>query len=795
MAALDWLHGHIPWWNPYEGIGSPLAGEMQSGAFFPPTLLLLFNQGMLFLQIVLETATGWATYCLISRFGIGRTFSTAGGVAFGLCGTYAWLIHAPIRPIALLPLSIFGVERALSAAAERRPGGWRLLGAALALSILAGFPETTFIDGLFVLWWAGWRIAGPGRTVWRSFVAKLGAGGLVGVGVAAPLLVAFLTFLPSANLGQHVGPAAYAALPPSGLPQLILPYSFGPIFAFQTGGGIDIISSVWSSVGGFLSVTLIAAGLVGLVGRRDRGLRLGLGLWVLIALLRTFGFPPVVHLLALVPGLRLTAFYRYADPSWELAVVVLAAFGLDDIARRLTQRRLLAWSVVITGALATWAGAAAEAILSRSTAAPGQHGNDHPYLVGSLVFATVALVLLAIGGGWAGRRSRAVVTPRVSGIRRRGRIVAGGIISLQSVLLFGFPYASAPSPSALHLGSVHWLQAHLGSYRFATLGPIQPDYGSYFGIAEAGATDLPLSEAWVSFTLSELDTNSAPLALTGTSSVNLNKPSPAGEFTSHLVNFEAIGVRYIVTDANGLDAYGHPFPTPGTPSWPQGPRVVYRGRFAEIWELPSPAPPFSLIAASGSSGIDTAFVGAGCSVAARGLDQAHVHCSRPSVLLRRVQYLPGWSASVNGRAVPVHKVRVGPPGLFQQVSVPAGTSTVHFNFLPPYEVPAFAMAFVAVLTVIRSFLPFRGMRRKRLDSRLRRHSQGWQMWARAQMQNLKGRRVTSRASDFRTRRRRAPAHRRGRAMPRPRREAATGRRGRASRGSECRRGRRLGGPR
>jgi hypothetical protein len=110
LADLDWLHGHIPWWNPYEGIGVPLAGEMQSGAFFPLTILLAFHQGVLFLQLSLEAITGWSTYFLIRRLGVGRSFSTAGGVAFGLCGTYAWLAHAPIRPVALLPLCLVGVE-------------------------------------------------------------------------------------------------------------------------------------------------------------------------------------------------------------------------------------------------------------------------------------------------------------------------------------------------------------------------------------------------------------------------------------------------------------------------------------------------------------------------------------------------------------------------------------------------------------------------------------------------------------------------------------------------------------
>ncbi|OYW07368.1 MAG: hypothetical protein B7Z59_11875, partial [Acidiphilium sp. 37-67-22] len=34
LAAEDWLHLRLPWWNPYNGIGLPLAGEIQPEAFF-----------------------------------------------------------------------------------------------------------------------------------------------------------------------------------------------------------------------------------------------------------------------------------------------------------------------------------------------------------------------------------------------------------------------------------------------------------------------------------------------------------------------------------------------------------------------------------------------------------------------------------------------------------------------------------------------------------------------------------------------------------------------------------------
>jgi hypothetical protein len=41
LVVSDWLHGIVPWWNPYSGLGMPLAAEMQTSAFFLPFVLLL----------------------------------------------------------------------------------------------------------------------------------------------------------------------------------------------------------------------------------------------------------------------------------------------------------------------------------------------------------------------------------------------------------------------------------------------------------------------------------------------------------------------------------------------------------------------------------------------------------------------------------------------------------------------------------------------------------------------------------------------------------------------------------
>ncbi len=235
LAAMDWLHGHIPWWNPYEGLGSPLAGEMQAAAFFPLVLLLEGSVGFVVFHIALELIAGYGTYFLLRRLDLGRAASTAGGVAFGLCGTLAWFEHAAANPVAFLPLALLGVERARAATAETRANGWRLLAVALALSVVSGFPEVAYLDGLLVAVWAAVRLFSlPARR--QIMLAKLAVGGVVGLLLSAPALVAFIDYLPHGNVGNHGGAFANGSLVIQNLGQTVLPYSFGSIFGLQAGG-------------------------------------------------------------------------------------------------------------------------------------------------------------------------------------------------------------------------------------------------------------------------------------------------------------------------------------------------------------------------------------------------------------------------------------------------------------------------------------------------------------------------------------------------------------------------------
>ncbi len=698
-AAEDWLHGHVPWWNPYEAVGTPLAGEMQSGAFFPPTLLVALPGGMLLLQVLLECTAGVSSYFLALRLGVGRTFATAAGVAFGLCGTFAWFGHAPVRPVAFLPLMLIGVERSVEAAAGGRRFGWRLLAVSLALAVLAGFPETAFLEILLVALWAAVRLATLDRRCVPAAGRKLAAGVATGAALSAPLWVAFLDYLPSADVGGHTGALALQSLPPIGIGQVLLPYSLGPIFAFTTGPHGAALGALWGSVGGFLSATVAAAALVGLLGRRLRALRVALGAWIALCLLRTFGLAPLVHALAAVPGLHDAALYRYADPTWELAAILLAALGLDDVARRRTPVRALLVSCGVVAALAAWAAWTAWGALPAPAAGAGVADHPHLYPVASLIAALGALTLTAVGGVIATRKGR-----NGGGGRRRGRLVMASALCAESVLLLGATYASAPPPVAVSLGAVHWLQAHAGTARFTTLGPIQPDYGAAFGIAEVNANDLPLPRSWVR-EVARLDPNTPALSFTGGVASSPTGPTPAQALTQNRGAFAAIGTRYVVESADGTDVLGHPFPAPGSPAWPAGPRLVYRDGFAEIWELPSAAPLFS--ARAGGPGATGHAVT--CTVRWSTPDAAVARCPHPATLVRREQFMPGWTAEVDGTAVAIRPA--GPGGLFQSVELPAGTSRITFTFLPPHETLAVtAMVLAAGVLVLSPWWPVRRRR-------------------------------------------------------------------------------------
>src|SRR3954451_18591395 len=450
-AALDWIHLRTPWWNPYEGTGAPLAGEMQSGALFPPTLLTMFPNGQLYERVLLEILAGLASYLLLRRLSLGRWASATAGIAFALNGTFAWLAHAPINAVAMLPAMLLGVELAYSASLTGRRGGWWLIALTGAASFYAGFPELTYIGGLLGVCWFAWRCGCLHREHVHAFARKAACGAIVAVLLSAPLLVASLGYVAEASLGGHSGSrAGDTHLPGHALSQLVLPYVYGPIFAF---GDPELrLTEIWGHVGGFLSTSLLVLAVVGLFSRGRRGLRLMLLGWIVLTLARIYGEPHLLsEVIGLLPGMSRVAFYRYGMPALELAVIVLAAIGLDEVARgRVPHRRLAGVTSIMVAAVAV------AAVGARPLA--GQLGggfSDHRYLAGSAAWG--AATVLAVAGAAMLRDARARIC------------LASLVVAVDALVLFALPQGSSPRAVSVDLAPVRFLQRHLGTSRFFTL--------------------------------------------------------------------------------------------------------------------------------------------------------------------------------------------------------------------------------------------------------------------------------------------------------------------------------------
>ena len=669
-AAVDWLHGQIPWWNPYEGVGAPLAGEMQSAALFPLNAFNLMPDGQIYFRIVLEVGAGIGTYLLVRRFTRSNVPAVVGGIAFALNGSFSWLFHAPGNPIAFLPFLLLGLEWAREGALNQRRKGWALMAVALALSVYAGFPETTLLDGLLAVLWLAVRAFGLPRRSLVSYFESVVAGVFTGVLLAAPILVAFLDYLPHANLGSHNGGFAATSMSAStALPSEVLPYVFGPIFGFTSSPPLVYF---WTFVGGYLGASLCLLALIGLVGRTHRPLRIALAAWIVLGLARTVGVSWALDVVNAIPGVKSTIFYRYAPPSWELALVVLAVLGLDDLIRRATARLAVVASGAVMVVLILLCWHAAQPVFHTLVGTP----HNRAWAVASLTWALIVVVGVAglglLPDSWLGGSS--LVRFRVGAL--------AALVVLDVTAMFMVPQFSTPRQAVIDMRPVNFLEQHLGENRFYTLGPIVPNYGSYFGLASVGLQDDPNPKAYAAYVDGHLDTNVSPGTFSGTLMQNPAGPTPAQELVAHLPAYEAVGVKYVVLPT-GLGL-------PGQSGLAL--RQVFKDANIQILELPHPAGLFG--AAKGS-----------CSVHVMSETVATVNCRTPSTIVYRELRMPGWQAVVNGESVAVH-----PEGeIFQSVRVPAGRSTVEFAFTPPYETLALIAFCLGLALLVGAWASSRGL--------------------------------------------------------------------------------------
>ena len=666
LAAMDVLHGHFPWWNPYEGLGQPLAGEMQSAALFPLTLLLVVPTGLLWMHVLLEVTAGVSTYFLLRRLSLPMTGCAVGGALFALNGTFAWLANSVVNPLAFLPLLLLGVEQLLSDAPSPIKKGWYVIAVALALSLYSGFPEVAYFNSLVALAWFATRLFSLEARYRLRALRRLGVGVASGVALAAPILVPFVDFLKVSYSGGHTAAIDGTwALSFRSIPMLFDPYVFGSIYQ-----NTHLVVE-WGEVGGFFGAGVIALALVGASGRRLRPLRVVLVAWILVALAGVFNLLGVRRLWNVLPFVTSASLPRYIMPSCELAVIVLAVFGLADLAdnSRRAPRRLLIATVLMT-------------LVAALGLLLGQSLNHHLvlhgaartlfFLAGALPFVTLALVLAVRFSSSASSRATHV----------------GLILVLESICFFVVPTLAAPTQVSVDHAPLHFLQTHQGEERFVDLSVLYPNWGSEFSINALNAIDLPFPQSFTTLIQNHLYPGLRPRNAFTRDHIT-QAVSQEVQLAAHLLSYEDASVKYLLapsslalsTQLQSLDV-----------------RAVFHDQATTIYELPHARPFFTTRTP--------------CRVTSTNVDVARLSCSRATTLLRTELSMSGWSASVNGHSDAVTTV----DGVYQQVRVPQGSSTVVFSFDPPDETLALTLGVLALFFLLGGVL-LEGRRRTRATSK------------------------------------------------------------------------------
>jgi len=310
FARRELRAGRLPLWNPHQDGGVPLLGNSLSALLSPlvwPVLLLGADPGWnlsLLFRILLAAA---GTYAFLRELGRSRLAASMGAVAFAVSGPFiAWLEHPQTLAAAPVPLLLLFARRLARRATRQSFAGLAL---AAFLVLAGGHPETQLMAALLA---AGvMLIHAPGA---RSLLVAAG-GGLLGAGLAAPVLLPFLEYfrLSAARLGHGRQPFT---LPLRDLFRFLLP-------RLPDSNVIEAAATV--------SVALLLLVPLGLwAGRRRRETLFWAAL--LLAMLVVIYDNPLSRALALSTPVYWTRFLLFVP----LALAVLGSAGLDALRERMT---------------------------------------------------------------------------------------------------------------------------------------------------------------------------------------------------------------------------------------------------------------------------------------------------------------------------------------------------------------------------------------------------------------------------------------------------------------------------
>jgi hypothetical protein len=674
--------GYLPLWSEGEGLGTPLAGNPQTAAFDPLMLAVFLHPTPLITDLSILfwlLLIGVAAYLFARVLRVRPLASTIVGVVYGL---YGWFFAYSnlwfFRVYLFLPLLLAAAEWTIR---SRRRLAIAMLGILLAWIVLVGMPEPAFVLIVAASVFGGMRLALGGREGTRRQAAlRLMGGGVLGIALAAPLLLAFREYVHVSFNGHSVTGHAPVTRSVYDFLAWMMPRigTVSPHIAAETP---PLNGSQWLGAG---SVTLAAIA----VGQ-PRAMRRHAG-WPLVLVFAAVGVQVFGgHLVAWtgrIPVWSQVLWYRWGMPVLALPVAVLAGIGLQAVVDGEIGRRAV---VAALGALTTVV--VALVVLDHRNLSLTQH--VHFRGGWPLAALTVAGVVLAVL--WLPSHLNALV------------IAAAVILEMLLLAPHGIYATRAdPYPAEPWIG---FLQSNTRdqSRVFSTDGILFPNISTAYGLSDIRALDALYPERYRTY-IKEFISRGI-----GTWFVGVGPPS---NVVSNPM-FDLLGVRYLVSRESRTSQ-------PPIDLVPQF-RPVYHADDLQIYENLRAAPrafvvhslrtvpdmraaaqffakeeparfpdgavhvehfdPRSSAVVETSGKIEQSQA---CGVTAASTanivsySPTHVKISVkndcPGLLVLSDQYFPGWSATVNRRPTHIYPTDIALRG----VPVPSGVSTIEFRYRP-----------------------------------------------------------------------------------------------------------------
>jgi hypothetical protein len=672
-SNLAWLQvhqGHLPLWNPFNGLGLPLAFNWQSGAFSLPVVVsYAFPLHLAYtVQIVLTTViAGTGAYVLARVLRVGVIGCAIAGTVFELSGSFmGWLgyPHASVMSWAgwLLAVAILIVR------GGHRVRNISLFAVLLALAIYAGQPEilTMLVASAIIV--VGTMVIVNARSSQRSgrrsrplidLVLAIGAG----LGLGAPLILPGLQVLSAStrNSGALVAQTDVGkSLPPHDLFHLLVQgYNGLPIAGSHVFG-----DTVYFDTAAYVGVIAIALAVLGLIRGWRRSDIAAIGVLAVVIALVVFA-PPVEALFLHLPQIQTIDWHRELMVL-GLCIAVLAGAGMDVMVRREAWRSTM---VVLGGVLA---GCLVLLLVLLVFGTSGLSDTDASLRRQSLLWPliTTGLAMAVVGGlaAWTARKGTRPSPrfPRLSA----GQFAAGLLLLVETAFLIasGAPLwsssvngVSATPPVSALVRSVGNATVGFGAYTCfdgpstTSLG-ILPETNILYGIHEFDFYDpiLPKRyfQAW------------AEVSTTGAGVPIFNSFCPAIATAAQARRF---GVEYV------LVSHGAAGPTGAVFDRQVGGEDLYR--------IPnsSAATLTPTTAEGGLPPVDAE--GTPVAVSHPSPSSWKITTSSPTdqVLRLRLTNQPGWHATIDGHPLdtePYAEVMI-------QARIPAGRHVIELSYWPP----------------------------------------------------------------------------------------------------------------